>query len=1049
MIKLIVLLLVILQFNAYAQEVGYIGMDFYGEAATDLYDSELDLNSDGTLSSFELDAAHSNSIDLSSVDPLESDIWLNQEVLPLRKNLDNLELSESVVYKFVDTTPAPISAFSFLFADVSNPMSQKNFTLWMSKDSRSILLKKNILRKLGYAVPKTKQIKEIKIKFRGLISLNQFIKDIKNNTFGDSARWVIAKDEKSFIVTLQDVIVIETNSSIYNLTNAKITEDVIRGRRVLNALAIPFLLVDVRESVDGVMWNCGRIENKQFRMNFHGASEYSTTHDDARWILKKLASFTKDDLKEIVDNSAFPASVGSLLVEKLSSRLNWLLDTFKVPAQTLSVDESISSSDGELVNGRLTQNAWSGHASRYSYEDTESPFTTSELIAFFRSKLNSSVISNLVKIFNEKVLVNTDIQKAAIENQLKAQQSQIDKVISTGEYSRIPFKTWGLPTLKINAFLSRDIVTGSYLGTDNRIQVADSLEVMGDVGYFVGTTGLPTGLSLFGSANARYTRTYSHVKSIHSIKKALQEDYRNIIIPYLTKNKSNHISEMIKLIKDPEFRKLEEEERNKKLIEILGSLQKVLKVGESLIVSDNFLLSANTTAGVQADVFSNAVLNLSAKRVNISRYHILRKDEKTIQIYKSYGKSKGYGFGFNFNYYLPIVSMSWRNQKGTIKTMFNSLTLSKDQTNEELETNLSNLYQALYHRNLEVLNADKKPYKIEHAFREHVKDESVLFLKGLNIKMADKITIKHPEGFDSNILVRSVGYRKGRDYQQFTFDTLNALIKYWWEPSTDITLANTGSGDPGDSYKGISYSRSATLESPLDDKNFTPFGEYISIHSRWKGWSAKKQKMNEIANDITSKFGPGIITKESLGGMHSIDMYSFDVYLSLYDAAIEHLLTIKTSKVKKLLKRKFRFTHSVSRFREHNNSSDLYLQEYSYGRKKKRLINRASLSHAKLVKGNLSENNRSFHLLRLVNTLNLYLPINEFYKLVGGIDNTFVKANVSGFRGGMEDGEKSLILNTLGEVGSEHVGGALETIKNAIGISTGELGAFWFIRRIQ
>ncbi len=60
--------------------------------------------------------------------------------------------------------------------------------------------------------------------------------------------------------------------------------------------------------------------------------------------------------------------------------------------------------------------------------------------------------------------------------------------------------------------LSRNIVTGTYLGTDNLVQLADSVGVVVGAGVFAGTTGLPTPLTAYASAEAVLLRS-SHSSS--------------------------------------------------------------------------------------------------------------------------------------------------------------------------------------------------------------------------------------------------------------------------------------------------------------------------------------------------------------------------------------------------------------------------------------------------------------------------------------------------------------------------------------------------------
>ena len=93
---------------------------------------------------------------------------------------------------------------------------------------------------------------------------NAFISDLEVATFADSKRWKIAQDDNIFTVTLQDVLIIESNFSFLNVTGGEIPASFIGHRRVMNALVIPFAVCDVRESVDGLNWNIGKVADKRW-----------------------------------------------------------------------------------------------------------------------------------------------------------------------------------------------------------------------------------------------------------------------------------------------------------------------------------------------------------------------------------------------------------------------------------------------------------------------------------------------------------------------------------------------------------------------------------------------------------------------------------------------------------------------------------------------------------------------------------------------------------------------------------------------------------------
>ena len=86
----------------------------------------------------------------------------------------------------------------------------------------------------------------------------------------------------------------------YNLSLGYLPPSVIQGRRLLNSILIPYALVEVPESVNMFPWHAGRIINKQFKMDFDNAENFSTTYGDARWMVRRIAALSRSDWKEVV-----------------------------------------------------------------------------------------------------------------------------------------------------------------------------------------------------------------------------------------------------------------------------------------------------------------------------------------------------------------------------------------------------------------------------------------------------------------------------------------------------------------------------------------------------------------------------------------------------------------------------------------------------------------------------------------------------------------------------------------------------------------------------
>ncbi|NDC37125.1 MAG: hypothetical protein EBZ48_03625, partial [Proteobacteria bacterium] len=76
-----------------------------------------------------------------------------------------------------------------------------------------------------------------------------------------------------------------------------------------------------------------------------------------------------------------------------------------------------------------------------------------------------------------------------------------------------PVQVWGGPVAGVNVNASRNIITGTYYGSDSQIQLVDSVSASANAGGFFGISGIPkTGIAL--SPNLQASRSYVHVRPL-------------------------------------------------------------------------------------------------------------------------------------------------------------------------------------------------------------------------------------------------------------------------------------------------------------------------------------------------------------------------------------------------------------------------------------------------------------------------------------------------------------------------------------------------------
>src|SRR5690606_30803495 len=149
---------------------------------------------------------------------------------------------------------------------------------------------------------------------------------------------------------------------------------------------------------------------------------------------------------------------------------------FEIDAKEIKVDGEISSGV-ELVKGKLTQQNWPGYGSRFAYGDPDSPLADSEIKSWIKSRAISTFLDIVVSQINQLPYLGTDISKINNERFQENLEKEIAKSIEEKRPAEVPLEAWVFPTFRGQMILSRNIVTGTYLGTDNLVQLVDTVGV--------------------------------------------------------------------------------------------------------------------------------------------------------------------------------------------------------------------------------------------------------------------------------------------------------------------------------------------------------------------------------------------------------------------------------------------------------------------------------------------------------------------------------------------------------------------------------------------
>lgn len=518
MLKLLISIVLLVSYSVSAQEVipGLIPRFYSIEAATDLPLSP--------------EVAHQqamNGLDLSQLEPLaDTNIWRpDRNTIPAN---ELLKTDETV--KFVKELPSRSGQVRFTVLTADN----RELIIILSKKVHTMLLRRNILSKLGYSTQPMSWVGSFRLEFNDTIDRDLLKEEMKDKLLAGTDRWVRA--EEDLTLNLQDALVLTSESEIYNLATGIMMPEVHQGRRLLRAPYVPLALVDATESVNLMPWQVGRLVLNHLKFNHTQdlSTNFGTSWEDARWIGRRMARLSREDFEEIVQKASFPLPVEKLLTEKIIARRNDLIDLLELAGefQKIAFDPEISFGKG-LIDGEIVQEFFPGFAARFSYGDPESPFSASELGSFALSRIQSQVLSTALEKFNK--YLGTQDETNYLE--------KIGEIVKK-EGPFFSTQAVAVPTFHGSLIVSRDIVTGSYMGTNNKVQLVDNLGFSLDAGVFAGIEGLPIPVGIKGGVGVNFTRIFSHVKPVQSLKKSMKEPYRNMLVPLLLRKLGHKIDKL-------------------------------------------------------------------------------------------------------------------------------------------------------------------------------------------------------------------------------------------------------------------------------------------------------------------------------------------------------------------------------------------------------------------------------------------------------------------------------------------------------------------------
>ena len=222
-------------------------------------------------------------VDLSTLDPdTSTDLWKGPSSAAdesLDQALALVENQEATYDSVIESSQGRVRFNVRVDAYGSQPAQM--LTRMISPTLHTFLMRKELLRRLGYVVPPMKYLHNVKVHFNSLEERDNFLQiQFQKTISGSISRWIpeLAANAKTTALdlTFQDVAVMQATPLIYNLGIGILFIHQLPGTtnirpeqaRILKAVAIPAGLTDVTESINlGHDWTLGQIQNQA--VSFH------------------------------------------------------------------------------------------------------------------------------------------------------------------------------------------------------------------------------------------------------------------------------------------------------------------------------------------------------------------------------------------------------------------------------------------------------------------------------------------------------------------------------------------------------------------------------------------------------------------------------------------------------------------------------------------------------------------------------------------------------------------------------------------------------------
>jgi hypothetical protein len=1004
-------------------------------------------------------------VDLSQLDPVTSDVWTPQ-ALPAAL-ADGQPDSRGIVWNFpsdgaVVTFDSPMAAASEMSrARVlsGDGLMGQPFQLMMSLGAHAALTRAALLRKLGYPIQTGRHYKKLTVKFGTEEARKSFIDSLVTSTHTAEARWVTSHPKDSLELTIQDVVLEPAQIDMPMYHWAVIPPTALKGRRAVRALIVPLVLLDVPESINLYSWEVGAIlDNNIIFTHPYAGSFQETAYEDARWLARRLMPLTRADFTEIVALGRYPEDVAALLTEKLIARRNHLIQLFdlgnELPVFERAIPYDVHLNHGAVQGGKLTQANYEGYVMRFSWGDPESPLRTSEVARFLLIEGISDAMSGLAK------KANTYLSLHSIDNVGTEHQATVlrDLYQHLHDHPNEPFAkpvgAWGGPIGGFGVSANRNVVTGTYYGSDSKVQLVDNIAVQASIGYFMGYDGLPV-ITPAVAGNVVVQRNYLHIRPISDMRSALSTDWTNLFVPKFMAHLTSMLDASPETLKD-----------QTKIDTELKDFLESLKPGEMLVIVDSAMAGIKGQINVPIPLLLNPSLTEFNPSLGLSigaQPSMLRRTTFTrtadgVQVYLQNAQMLEFNTAFDFNWWINVLKLTHINKLGQGRTKAFLLDKEPDSPGERKNLLIS-LRSLLGSNNSELLEDNFKNYELNHRMITEINSAKLLWWKWSGIEEKHKVTIAPPEHPDKMRTLYSdrVVHTRGVDGYAFFADVVSALSKDTVKISTASSTYN-----PSNSFLGYGQWVSANTEAEITPGS--DFAPVTVIEHHFGGWSLSKTGLFKILDELELKarqlnLDRPLIRRDVFETTESLQMYEVLSTLIIYQSAMKRiadtiflpdnvddvvngLISMEGPKVMdSWCGEPARWLGDRLWGMDSYNEKDAQGKKHKFTCLKPWMMKLLAFRHS--FRGGAYPNDsegRVQWVNNVVGVLEKYVDLPKLLTWLGH-DNYFFQIKVSGFRTHDENGDSKYTSDSVGSFNSKQGAGPFRDFASKYGILSSELSA--------